>query len=115
MREYQADGIPIAAALPTSTPRTRRRVSFMMELAPKRLNWASAIPLTRTEKPRLSASFLDFGAPRVFNAATSIGKSSFSTRRPVLETGGQRPTARCALGRKYVWNDVITARSDMAR
>src|SRR5690349_6841083 len=44
MREYQAEGRPIAAALPASTPRTRRRVGFMMELAPKGSSWASAIP-----------------------------------------------------------------------
>src|SRR5437764_15453807 len=33
-----------------------------------------------------------------------LGKTFFSTRRPALETGGQRPTARCALGRRSVWN-----------
>src|ERR1700733_8856430 len=31
-----------------------------------------------------------------------LGKTFFSTRRPVPEAGGQRPTARCALGRKNV-------------
>ena len=31
-----------------------------------------------------------------------IEKTFFSTRRPALETGGQRPTALCALGRKRV-------------
>src|SRR5262249_3947261 len=44
-----------------------------------------------------------------------IGKSFFSTRRPVQETGGQRPTARCALGRERVWNDVITAHGKCAQ
>ena len=33
-----------------------------------------------------------------------LEKTFFSSRRPALETGGQRPTARCALGRKIVWN-----------
>src|SRR6266478_102347 len=33
-----------------------------------------------------------------------IEKTFFSNGRPALETGGQRPTARCALGRKSVWN-----------
>src|ERR1700674_531004 len=32
-----------------------------------------------------------------------LEKTFFSTRRPVPEAGGQRPTARCALGRKIVW------------
>ncbi len=32
-----------------------------------------------------------------------LEKMFFSTRRPVLEAGGQRPTARCALGRESVW------------
>ena len=36
-----------------------------------------------------------------------LGKTFFSTRRPALETGGQRPTARCALGRKSVWQFVL--------
>src|SRR4051812_32022342 len=36
-----------------------------------------------------------------------LGKTFFSTRRPALETGGQRPTARCALGRKSVWTIVL--------
>src|SRR4029077_13024506 len=36
-------------------------------------------------------------------------KTFFSTRRPAPETGGQRPTARCALGRKSVWN-IISSR-----
>src|SRR6185369_12117906 len=36
-----------------------------------------------------------------------LGKTFFSTRRPALEAGGQRPTARCALGRKSVWNIVL--------
>ena len=36
-----------------------------------------------------------------------LGKTFFSTRRPALETGGQRPTARCALGRKIVWTTLI--------
>src|ERR1700737_1514623 len=36
-----------------------------------------------------------------------IGKTFFSTRRPALEAGGQRPTARCALGRKNVWFGVF--------
>ena len=32
-----------------------------------------------------------------------LGKSFFSIRRPVQQAGGQRPTARCALGRERVW------------
>src|SRR5947208_3334656 len=36
-----------------------------------------------------------------------LGKTFFSTRRPALETGGQRPTARCALGREIVWTIVL--------
>jgi hypothetical protein len=45
---------------------------------------------------------LTFGA---FGGLTPalLGKTFFSTRRPALETGGQRPTARCALGREIVW------------
>src|SRR6185369_14284112 len=36
-----------------------------------------------------------------------LGKTFFSTRRPAHETGGQRPTARCALGRESVWMIVL--------
>src|SRR4029079_4182640 len=36
-----------------------------------------------------------------------LEKTFFSTRRPALETGGQRPTARCALGRESVWTIVL--------
>src|SRR6266704_2913745 len=40
-----------------------------------------------------------------------LGKTFFSTRRPALETGGQRPTARCALGREIVWISSPSPRS----
>src|SRR5207237_9248339 len=40
-----------------------------------------------------------------------LGKTFFSTRRPAHETGGQRPTARCALGRESVWNIVLAFRA----
>src|ERR1700733_9581940 len=47
--------------------------------------------------------------PQIFDFRTILriypqilGKTFFSTRRPVPEAGGQRPTARCALGRKNV-------------
>ena len=54
-------------------------------------------------KCRFSLTFLDFRGLRGLTAAL-LGKTFFSTRRPALEAGGQRPTARCALGRKSVWN-----------
>ena len=53
---------------------------------------------------RPGLTFLDFSRPRAFKPLKFIEKVVFSTRRPVLEAGGQRPTARCALGRKGVWN-----------
>jgi len=37
-----------------------------------------------------------------------VSGSCLAVRRPALEAGGQRPTARCALGRKIVWFGVIT-------
>src|SRR4051794_27225752 len=49
---------------------------------------------------------LTFGACGGLTPAL-LGKTFFSTRRPALETGGQRPTARCALGRKIVWMTLI--------
>ena len=51
-------------------------------------------------RPRLS---LTFGACGGLTRANPSERSFFSTRRPVPEAGGQRPTARCALGRKIVW------------
>ena len=56
--------------------------------------------------PRLSLTFRGCGAltPAIF------GKTFFSTRRPAREAGGQRPTARCALGRKSVWFGVLALR-----
>src|SRR5436190_14683237 len=55
---------------------------------------------------RLSLTFGGYGAltPAIF------GKTFFSTRRPAREAGGQRPTARCALGRKSVWFGVLALR-----
>src|SRR3979411_1307137 len=62
--------------------------------------------------PRLS---LTFGGQEGLTPAI-LGKMFFSTRRPALEAGGERPTARCALGRKSVWNwchrSVAEARSE---
>src|ERR1700730_16714387 len=46
---------------------------------------------------------LTFGAGRGLTPAI-LGKKFFSTRRPAPETGGQRPTERCALGRKRFFN-----------
>jgi len=43
---------------------------------------------------------LDFSLSVRCKSPHLLGKTFFSTRRPVPETGGQRPTARCALGRK---------------
>src|ERR1700676_3201905 len=59
--------------------------------------------------PRLS---LTFGPGRGLPPAI-LGKRFFSTGRPAPETGGQRPTARCALGRKSVWNIVLALRRDI--
>src|ERR1700722_9850934 len=56
-------------------------------------------PRTGTESP----DFPYLPSPSGVKPPQSIGKPFFSTRRPALETGGQRPTARCALGRKSVW------------
>jgi hypothetical protein len=61
------------------------------------------------EKGILAATFLDFSRLAAFNPAQFIGKTFFSTRRPACETGGQRPTALCALGRKVVWNTAVAA------
>src|SRR4030095_12000038 len=44
-----------------------------------------------------------------------IGKTFFSTRRPAPEAGGQRPTARCALGRKGVWIIVFASAAEARR
>src|SRR6266481_7663734 len=53
-------------------------------------------------RPRAPPPSLTFRTYRGLTPAL-LGKTFFSTRRPALETGGQRPTARCALGRKSVW------------
>src|SRR3954447_25200419 len=54
-------------------------------------------------------TFLDLWRVRGFNAR-NLRKDFFSTRRPAREAGGQRPTARCALGRKSVWFGVLALR-----
>src|SRR5580693_448785 len=50
---------------------------------------------------------LTFRLERGLNRPNSSERLIFSTRRPALEAGGQRPTARCALGRKGVWTIVL--------
>src|ERR1700722_11512815 len=59
-----------------------------------------------SRKRHFAAAFLDFQGSPGFNAANSSERSIFSTRRPVPEAGGQRPAARCPLGRKRVWNTI---------
>src|ERR1700721_1924000 len=78
----------------------------MARLAPKTCASArgrAGRPASR--KCHFAAISLTFGACGGLTPAI-IGKTFFSTRRPALEAGGQRPTARCALGRKSVWKVV---------
>src|SRR5260370_2320214 len=56
--------------------------------------------------PRLFLTFGDCGGL----TPPLLEKTFFSIRRPALEAGGQRPTARCALGRKSVWNICLARR-----
>ena len=63
---------------------------------------ASKAAASRNGRPFCGRLFLTFG-PRGRLTPATLEKTLFSTRRPVLEAGGQRPTARCALGRKDVW------------
>src|SRR5664279_1377448 len=58
------------------------------------------------ENTILARLFLTLGGYGGLTAAI-LGKTYFSTRRPAREAGGQRPTARCALGRETVWNTLI--------
>ena len=64
------------------------------------------ISITYGKSGHFGLAFLDFRACGGLTPAL-LGKTFFSTRRPALETGGQRPTARCALGRKSVWKFVL--------
>src|SRR5258707_1130062 len=98
----------MTAAAPASTPRTRRRVVGMARLASNRVFRQGVRGSSRFKKPPLPRVSLTFGGERGLTPAI-IGKTFFSTRRPVLEAGGQRPTARCALGRKSVWTTVVAA------
>src|SRR6266851_9849580 len=98
----------MTAAAPASTPRTRRRVMGMARLASKRAFRQGDHRSSRFTKPPLPRVSLTFGGERGLTPAI-IGKTFFSTRRPVLEAGGQRPTARCALGRKSVWVVLFAA------
>src|SRR5450631_1617871 len=106
MRVIQTEGTPTTAAAPASSPSTRRRVIFMARLAPKRRASARGWPTGRLHEnailPRLFLTFMVRGGL----TAPILEKTFFSTRRPAPEAGGQRPTARCALGRKSVWNIV---------
>src|SRR6202163_4867724 len=85
----------------------------MVRLTPKRRasarGWAAGRVHENAILPRL---FLTFGACGGLTPAI-LGKTFFSTRRPAPEAGGQRPTARCALGRKSVWNIVLALRRDI--
>src|SRR5258706_613624 len=112
MLDIQTDGTPIAAAAPPSTPRTPRRVRFMARLASKRVFRQGGSRSPGSRKRHFALTFL--GLSLTFRACGGltpaiIGKTFFSTRRPALEAGGQRPTARCALGRKRVWTIVLAA------
>src|SRR5258705_14015562 len=99
----------MTAAAPASTPRTRRRVMLIARLAPKkRVSARGSSVVQLHEKAILPRASLTFEGERGLTPAI-IGKTFFSTRRPVLEAGGQRPTARCALGRKSVWIIVVAA------
>src|SRR5713101_1054709 len=115
MRVIQTEGTPTRAAAPASSPSTRRRVIFMTRLAPKRRASARGWPTGRVHEnaiwPRLFLTFMACGGL----TAPILEKTFFSTRRPAPETGGQRPTARCALGRKSVWNIVLPGGEDTQR
>src|ERR1019366_8654689 len=91
-------------AAPASTLRTPRRDMFMARLASKSVFRQGAGRSSGFTKTPFAAAFLDFGGSPGFNVANPSERFIFSTRRPVPEAGGQRPTARCALGRKSVWN-----------
>src|SRR6202171_2740756 len=107
MRVIQTEGTPTTTAAPASSPSTRRRVIFMARLAPKGRASARGWPTGRLHEnailPQLFLTFMACGGL----TAPILEKTFFSTRRPVPEAGGQRPTARCALGRKSVWNIVL--------
>src|SRR6478752_8726516 len=66
--------------------------------------------LVRTGRGHSGLISLTFAGYRGLTPAL-LGKTFFSTRRPALETGGQRPTARCALGRESVWTIVLAFRA----
>src|ERR1700675_239953 len=57
-------------------------------------------------------SFLDFMAVWPVNLSNPRKDVLFDPP-PGPEAGGQRPTARCALGRKSVWNIVLALRRDI--
>src|SRR5215203_6193551 len=102
MRDIQTDGTPIAAAAPAKTVSNRRRVIFMVPDWPENACIGKGVAQHQGSRNRhLLRRFLTFGAHGALTAAI-LGKTFFSTRRPALEAGGQRPTARCALGRKSV-------------
>src|SRR5438270_2927413 len=115
MRDNQMDGTPMTAALPASSPSRWRRVIFMPGLASKiRVSARVARMVADHENgafAQVSLTFLACGGLR----RHFIGKSFFSTRRPALEAGGQRPTARCALGRESVWNVGLGLCRDITR
>src|ERR1700738_4307686 len=70
--------------------------------------FAIACPTPNRPIRPISLTFAAHGGLR----PTLLGKTFFSTRRPALEAGGQRPTARCALGRESVWFGVVTEAGD---
>src|SRR5437879_13866895 len=106
----------MTAAAPESNPRTPRRVIFMARLASKRAFRQGGSRVGQVhENAILPGLFLTFAGCGGLTPAI-IEKTFFSTRRPAPEAGGQRPTARCALGRESVWNirhrSVAEARSE---
>src|SRR6516165_6422844 len=84
MRDNHRDGAPIATPSPATAPRMRRRVIFIPQLVLKRPASARLCQLTKPQAGR-PASFLDFRPLQGFKAAPILGKSFFSTRRPVPE------------------------------
>src|SRR5712675_941723 len=77
----------MTAAAPASTPRTRRRVMLMARLAPKtRVSARGSSVVQLHENAILPRVSLTLGGERGLTPAI-IGKTFFSTRRPVLEAG----------------------------
>src|SRR5579862_2796087 len=134
MREIHNEGTPSATAAAAKNPRRRRRVigtgggagcrpevvrRYMARLCgegtlptdQKRARSKRAASTMSCTPYQITSRALSLTFARLERLTPPLLEDTSSTRRPVLGAGGQRPTARCALGRKFFWSNGLVRQS----